>query len=83
MRNNIFILQAHNYIKTYQNIHIIVYIYIYICYTYVSLRKSPPSLLASIQSQTVTFLPETPRNESEILISVNSEQDVPISIVSH
>ena len=29
-----------------------------------------------------TFLPETPRNISEILISINSEQDVPMTTLS-
>ena len=48
--------------------------------------KTLPHTLTAIsvhQSLISIFLPATSRNDCEIIISVNSEQDVPISIVSH
>ena len=48
-------------------------------------KSSPhaPIFISVHYSLINTFLPAISRNDSEIIISVNSEQDVPIYIISH
>ena len=60
-------------------------------YRYVSIRhpkvfrSSPhiPTTISVYHSLVSTFLPVTSRNDSDILVSIKSKKDVPISIVSH
>ena len=65
------------------------YLYMYAMYAYIHHLKvftslpHTPTAISVHYSLINTFLPVIPRNDNEILISVNSEQDVPISIVSH
>ena len=61
------------------------FLYMYACIYHLKVVTSSPHTPTAISvhhSLIDTFLPATPRNDSEILISVNSEQDVPISILS-
>ena len=71
------------FIRALYNQNTYLYMCAYICYLKV-FTSSPYTLTAiSVYHSLInTFLPVIPRNDSEILISVNSEQDVPMSIVS-
>ena len=63
----------------------IAYLYMYAYIHHPKVFTSSPHIPTAINvhhSMINTFLPAIPRNDSEILISVNSKQDVPMSIVS-
>ena len=62
------------FIQAYYNQNAYLYMYTYICYPKV-FTSSPhsPTIINVHYSLINTFLPATPRNDSKILISVNSE----------
>ena len=62
------------------------YIYKYACTRHPKGFKSSPHTPTAIsisQSRINTFLPEISSNDRKITISVNSKQNVPMSVVSH
>ena len=71
------------FIHAYYNQNSYLYMYAYICHPKV-FTFSPHILTAiSVHHSLINnFLPTTPRNDSEILVSLNSEQDVCISNIS-
>ena len=71
------------FIRAIYNQNAYLYMYAYIHHPKVFIY-SPyiPTAISVHHSLINTFLPVTPRNDSEILISVNNKQDVPISSVS-
>ena len=72
------LLQAHYN----QNAYLYIYAYIRRPKVFKSWPYTPTAI--SVHQYLISaFLPATLRNDCEIIISVNSEQDVPMFIVSH
>ena len=71
------------FIRALYNQNAYLYMYSYIHHLKVFTSSLYTLTAISIHHSLIdTFLPTTPRNDSEIKISVNSKQDVPISNVS-
>ena len=72
------------FIQAHYNQNAYLYMYAYIRHLKVfKSSQHTPATISVHHSLINTFLPKISRNDSEIIISINNEQDLPISIMSY